>query len=174
MCFGCVAPLHELSHSIGPLCPFMDLVHPNEPVRPSNTTSLALACPILGCTPLSLCRSSWLSVGVPMGSSNLSGAPILPRENRSTTWVCSQAAPSFPKRNPCLCHSLQGKKGVCPFRFACYHHALRWLLPMPTRQILSQLMTSSLCSSLNSSLNLPKECACLVGVTQCIFFVNTF
>jgi hypothetical protein len=70
-------------------------------------------------------------VGVSMGSSNLSNAPMLPREDGSTPWACSQVAPSFPKCNPSLHHPSQGKKGVCPLGLTHHHRAPRCSFPHP-------------------------------------------
>jgi hypothetical protein len=109
-----------------------------------------------------------------MGWSNLSGAPMMPREDNSTTWACSQVTPPFPKCNPCLHRTSQGKKGVWPLGKCTSPLCFKVLLPTPIIQALSQSIIPSLCSSFVLSQNLPKKCAFSMGVTQCIFYVNIF
>ena len=113
-------------------------------------------------------------MGVLMGWSNLSSAPMMRREDKSTTWTCSQFAPFLPKCNLCLHRSSQEKKGVWPLGQCTSPLCFKVLLPTPIIQVLSQSIIPSLCSSFFLSPNLPKECASSMGVTQCIFYVNIF
>ena len=86
--------------------PFVDLMCPSKPVRSSIIHLLDRCIPSLGTHPLPcalfLCRSSWFLVDVSMRSSNLFGAHMLPREDESTPWACSQVAPPLPKHNPII------------------------------------------------------------------------
>jgi hypothetical protein len=56
-----------------------------------------------------LCLSSWLLVDVSMRSFNLFDAPMLSRADESTPWACCHVAPPFPKCNPSLHQSFEGK-----------------------------------------------------------------
>jgi hypothetical protein len=119
--------------------------------------------PLVSCSPL--CRSSRLYVGVLVESFSLSGAPMLPRADRSTPWAWYQVASSLHKPNPSLCRSSQGKKGMCSLGCAHHHRAPRCSYPhpnifvFPTNHFLLVLF-------IHLSSNLPKDHTCLVGVSR--------
>jgi len=84
---------------------------------------------------LALCVSlnppMWLLMGVPMGSSNLSSVPMLPRAGGSTPWAYIELAMFFPKHNS-YCHPLsQRKRGMCFLGSTTQHRAPKFLLFTP-------------------------------------------
>jgi hypothetical protein len=157
-----VVPLH------GPNVPIQAHVLPSTIFSWTNMPHPWVHTPLSLCS--SLCRSSQLSMGVLMESFNLSSVPMLPREDGSTTWVCSQVAPPFPKHNPSLHRPSQGKKGVCPLGLTRHHRAPRCSFPhpnifvFPTNHFLLVLFVHSI------TLNLPKEHACSMGVLKGLTF----
>jgi hypothetical protein len=104
MSFGCVVPLHEPSHSNDSSCPFMDLDAPKQAlcahqhrVSWTDMPHPWVHAPCLVCFLVSI---DVTLMGVSMGSSNLSGVPMLPRADGSTPWACSQVAPVLAQMQP--------------------------------------------------------------------------
>jgi hypothetical protein len=172
--------LCETSCLLGVSCPFMnphsnDLLHPSmDPVCPSkpcvpiNHHVSWTVCPILGCTPLSLCSSLVSIIMTPCGCVDGVIQPLQCAHVVEGRWVHSLGMlPSFPTlsqmqpKSP----SIILRKVRCVPPWCCMSPLCTQGAPAHTQMSLfSQPITSFLVLFLFSSPNLPKECACSVGV----------